>query len=243
MTWEVQIVGDEKNKIKLEGLGQVLNDHLFRILERESEYFLQSSQFDTLNQSEVATLAGEILLMFSGILKLSSGSQTILQTGSIARIRGDGGKDNFISLSGTIRPSGTLSLVSQKGDGTIKITEPYDHVPDWVRLGLRDEKIAKAFRLSGIDNHNWVSLYRLYEVIQGDVGIIDMIVGKGWAAKKSINRFKQTANSPKTIGDLARHGKESTDPPKRPMKLSEAEALIEQILLKWLDAKQNTLLI
>jgi hypothetical protein len=81
--------------------------------------------------------------------------------------------------------------------------------------------------LFGTQEHSWGSLYCLYEVIEEDVGSIDKIANEGWATKTSIKRFKHTANSPSAIGDAARHGKESTTPPARPMELGEARALIE----------------
>jgi len=52
-----------------------------------------------------------------------------------------------------------------------------------VKLGFSNEKVAKALRLFGTKEHDWVGLYRLYEVIEEDVGNIKKIAAKNWAAK------------------------------------------------------------
>ena len=89
----------------------------------------------------------------------------------------------------------------------------------------------------GADAHDWVGLYRLYEVIEADVGGEDKIVKAGWTTKKAIGRFTRTANSPDAIGDAARHGKQSGEPPPNPMDLSEAISLVKVILHNWLRTK------
>jgi len=82
-----------------------------------------------------------------------------------------------------------------------------------------------------------VALYRIYEIIEADVRDVSEIEKRGWATKKSIKRFKHTANSPAVIGDNSRHGVERSTPPKDPMLPTEAKSLIEGIVLNWLRSK------
>jgi hypothetical protein len=70
-------------------------------------------------------------------------------------------------------------------------------------LGLTDHKVAKALRLLDTDEHNWVSLFRLYELIEEDVGGIDKIVRCDWASKTSIRHFRHTVNSLYAVGDAS----------------------------------------
>ncbi len=63
--------------------------------------------------------------------------------------------------------------------------------------------------------------------------------------KDKISQFTHTANSQSALGDDARHGVDRNDPPKEPMSLSEADALIRNLLQKWLqwkceEQKQNS---
>jgi hypothetical protein len=157
----------------------------------------------------------------------------------ITRVRPDGGRDIFVAVSDMIHVRATVGLEVTRSDGTTEVANPAGSVPGWVRLGLADPKVAKALRLLGTEEHDWVSLYRLYEVIEDDVGSLDNIVRYGWATKASIRRFKHTANSPGAVGDASRHGKESTTSPPDPMDLGEARALIEVILHNWLRSKMK----
>ena len=235
MKWEVQITGD-KNDLK--ELSKSLNDDELRIVEKEGQFFLESSRLDNLtNAGEVKSVTTEIMPILTGAVRLSLGGRTPMLVGSVARIREDGGRDIFVSISETIHLRETIGIEIQKSDGTIKVINPANNVPKWIQLGLNNMKVAKALRLFGAKVHNWVSLYRLYEVIEEDIGGIDKIANLGWATKASLKRFKHTANSPGAVGDASRHGKESTIPPTKPMDLSEARSLIELILHNWLGQK------
>jgi len=63
-------------------------------------------------------------------------------------------------------------------------------------------------------------------------------VSKGWATKKELSDFRQTANHPEGSGIHARHGHLNTEPPKNPMSLADAKRLIiDDIFKHWEDAK------
>ncbi len=235
MKWEVQLNGDAHD---LKELSKSLTDDDLRIYERNGQYFLESNRFEMLTTSEeVASLTAEVLQVLTGAVRLSLGGRTPLHVANTARVRPDGGRDVFVTLSDTIHIRATVGVEITRADGTIEVVNPADKVPGWVKLGLADSNVAKALRLLGTDEHDWVSLYRLYEVIEDDVGGLDNIVHHGWATKASIKRFKHTANSPGAIGDDSRHGKESTTPPPDPMHLGEARSLVEVILHNWLRSK------
>jgi len=235
MKWEIQLNGDA---LDLKELSKSLADDELRIYEKNGEYFLESNKFENLTTSEeVASLAADILQVLTGAVRLSLGGRTPLHVANTARVRPDGGRDLFVTLSDTIHVRETIGFEITRADGTTEVIRPADKVPGWVRLGLTNQKVAKALRLFGTDEHNWVNLYRLYEVIEDDVGGLHKIVSCGWAAKTSIRRFKRTANSPGAVGDASRHGKESTTPPADPMDIGEARGLVEVILHNWLRSK------
>lgn len=235
MKWEVQINGD---LLDLKELSKSLVDDELLICEKNGQYFLESTRFENLaNSEDVASLATDILKVLTGAVRLSLGGRTPLHVANTARMRPDGGRDVYVTLSDTIHVRATFGVEIARSDGTKEVIHPAHSVPGWVKMGLTDQNIAKALRLLGTDEHNWVSLYRLYEVIEEDVGSLDRIANNGWATKTSIKRFKHTANSPGAVGDASRHGKESTTPPSDPMDIGEARALVEVILHNWLRSK------
>lgn len=235
MKWEVQIDGDTPD---LKELSKSLVADEVRVLEKDGKYFLESNKFKKLtNSEEVASLAADILKVLTGAVRLSLGGRTPLHVANTARVRPDGGRDVFVTVSDAIHVRATIGVEITRSGGKKELIHPAHSVPGWIRLGLTDQNVAKALRLLGADEHNWVSLYRLYEVIEEDVGSLDKIAIDGWATKASIRRFKHTANSPGAVGDDSRHGKESTTPPSDPMDLGEARALVEVVLHNWLRSK------
>jgi hypothetical protein len=86
---------------------------------------------------------------------------------------------------------------------------------------------------------NWVNLYRVIEMLEGEK---INIVKKGWITEKNYKRIKHTANSPEIIGEESRHGNQSGKPPKEPMPLNMAQALISGIIWNYINdsnKKQN----
>ncbi|MCX5814355.1 MAG: hypothetical protein NT178_17695 [Proteobacteria bacterium] len=237
MNWEVETVGD---KADLTELCKCLADNELHIEERNNQFFLRSIRFNDLSTSEEVVSAGtNILTLLTGSARLALGGKTPITVGSVAKIREDGGRDIFLTITETVGLRAFFSIETRKSNGSIEVSHPAQDVPKWIKLGFSDEKVAKALRLFGTSEHDWVSLCRLYEVIEEDVRTVDEIARRGWATRASIKRFKHTANSPGSTGDASRHGKESTSPPGNPMTLPEGKALIELILHGWLRSKTS----
>jgi hypothetical protein len=105
-------------------------------------------------------------------------------------------------------------------------------------LTLSDAAVAKAMRLLAPGAAmNWVELYRLYGVIEANVGGQRALSKLQWESDTNLRRFRHSANSVQVAGDASRHGEEPGKPPASPMTLEEAEACIKRMLDKWLASK------
>jgi len=232
MEWEVQIKG---NSTDLQELSKSVVGPDLEIINKNEKYYLKSIRFESLSTpDEVRNDVEELLALINGAAWLAIDARTPLHAVSIARVREDGGRDFCRDYENTLELRDTFSTTHTRSDGTVESRYPADQVPGWIRIAQQNPDVAKAFRLLGAGNLNWVNLYRLYEIIKKDIGGIEEIVNRGWATKKSLKRFKHTANSPDAIGDDARHGKQPTKPPKNPMALGEARSLLKLILHNWL---------
>ncbi|MEG4235702.1 hypothetical protein QUA40_27100 [Microcoleus sp. Pol11C3] len=140
------------------------------------------------------------------------------------------------ALSATINVGSSCSVSIQLEGGQDII--PISEFESWMKLAEEDEIVKNVFRQITDFEHNWINLYKVYEIVKKDAGRknkIDRI--EQWITKKKISHFTHTANSQSAIGDDARHGVDQNDPPKEPMSLSEADALIMTLLQKWLQWK------
>ena len=238
MKWKIQLAGDDLDLKELEKSFSNVGDlSILSITKEKDGYYLSSSKFDSCNTvEEVKNKAVDILDVLNGAKTLSLGGNKLITYGAIVKEKHDGTSEVFVELSDTITLRDSVSIVIKDSKGKIiEEVHPADSVPDWLVIGLSNKSAKRALRIYGKERHTWAGLYKLYEIIEDSVGGLDKIVKKGWATKSSIKRFKHTANSPTAIGDEARHGRETTAAPNKPMQLSEARSLIEMLLIRWLN--------
>ncbi len=132
---------------------------------------------------------------------------------------------------------GDTNSVLKDSQGNAVPTPPLRTV-QLANLVLKDKAAEKCLRLFSYgDAISWVGLYRIYEVIEADVGGMKKIEKEAWSLPDDLDRFKHSANSVRVAGDKARHGKENTQPPKNPMTLDQASAYLRYLLESWISAK------
>lgn len=241
--WQVQLEGEAHD---LSYLAQVLANGPRTVVydERTSGYAYQSESFlSSSTPEEVGQLAVKELAVLSGVLKIERNARTPLAYGGVYRLNADGTRDIFVSLQFAIDIRADFAAV------TCKVTDAFGNViasppPPPPRalvlfnLAAKDNAVAKVLRLlSAAEVMTWVGMYRLYEVVEEDVGGQHQLEKKSWGSPEDLKRFKHSANSVEVGGDSSRHGKEAQTPPKNPMSLAEAEAYCRYIVQAWLAYK------
>lgn len=239
MRWQLHITGDSAD---LKEVARVLDDKDLRIAQRGDGFFLEGGLFDvTGDMSSVKKKADEVVQMLNGVAKLTLGSNKRIQLANdIARVREDGGRDIVVTVNEVIEIKTRVNPVLLHADGKVIVpASAAEPGRDWIKAAVTDPVVAKVLQMIGSGQLDWVSLYRILEVIEEAVGVSDQIVDKGWATKAMIKTFKHSANSPGAVGGDARHGREATDPPRKPMSLGEAKSLIEYIVKCWLRERSS----
>jgi hypothetical protein len=244
--WEVRIEGDARD---LQALSRYAATAQIAITQDKTAptYRLHSDKFESLPDARaVFDAANEILEILSGALVLTSRLNKPLSSGPVYRHHDDGTDDVslFVHEAVTVVVSETAEVHAtgevRDSAGMIRITPAPPPPFLFTQLGLVDPAIAKALSLLAKPNAlTWVGLYRIYEVIEHDVGGEKKMVRRGWGSAHQQKRFKHSANSVAVGGDEARHGKEITIPPKDPMSLLEAEAYCRYLLQTWIHSKQS----
>lgn len=242
--WQVQIQGRTPD---LEHLARQFTALPRRVVrdEHDGGYLYESDAFASCATSqEVLDAASRELSVLSGVLKLVQGSHEPLRCGGVYRQNESGGRDvylhvNSMILAHTTFREVTLTVTDAQGNIITKPAPPHRTVV-LANLASSNPAVAKALRLHAEpDSKSWVGLYRLYEVIEADVGGQVLLAKCGWGTDKQLRRFKHSANSVSVAGDAARHGKEVEEPPKYPMSLDEATAYVEYVLQAWLTHKSG----
>ena len=209
----------------------------FSLMAEKGEYYLTSSRWESLiNHSAVHLEATKPLQDISAIARIHFTRFPLLKPDIICEVDEEGKRKRWVAGSATINVGSSCSVSIQLEGGQDII--PILDFESWRKLAEEDEIVKDVFRQFREFDHNWINLYKIYEIVNKDAGKknkIDRI--EQWITKKKISQFKHTANSQSAIGDDARHGVDDKHPPKEPMPLSEAEALIRNLLKQWLQWK------
>lgn len=109
----------------------------------------------------------------------------------------------------------------------------------YARAVVHDSAARRALQFIGLRG-NWLSLYKAYEVVEEDIGgkkneARRKIEENGWATRTEQTRFRRTANGYDVIGDEARHGVQTEEPPRNPMTYNEARHFVRSLVRRWLN--------
>jgi hypothetical protein len=237
--WVVKLSG---NVSDLATLARCSDGSTTRILQEDQNYSLRSDQFLVGDDAET------VFMKASGIVEVLKGA-TILLLGAVCSIRvasvefrREDGKRDITLFAETINFRLSASAVTMgvtRNDGTNEESQSIIPVDQLVHLASQNKAVADVFRLLADTPLDWTNLYRILEIVASDVGGLSAINKNEWATENEMRRFKQTANSPQALGPEARHGYETTQPPKNPMKISEAQSMVKSIVLAWIRAKSQ----
>ena len=83
-----------------------------------------------------------------------------------------------------------------------------------MEVALNDSQAERALRIFGRDDVDYRDLYHVFEIAEAVIG--HRIYSDGTVTKTEVKLFKRTANSVYALGDQARHGSQTTEPPPQP---------------------------
>ncbi len=212
----------------LEEIAKLYQTGIATVIKKNDRYILLSELFESLRTYEEVRKTAEDL-----ITKIN-GSMRLIWRGF--------GRIGFHSVAG-VNEKGkfcvTVPLVLQIVEPPPKEDKQNgEKAGIWLKIADIDGRASKLLSLLSSEL-DWVTLYRISEVIHEDQG--DKIIDKGWVTMEDIKRFRATANSCRAIGNEARHAREKDAPPPNPMTLNDAQALLRDIANKWLQEKATKL--
>lgn len=232
--WLIELSGTD---IDLQELPTRFSSSERRVVVENNRYYLNSEKFNSLTEARDVLEEGHRLIsMLNGIAKLEVSNWVNIQIAGVSREEHGGSRHQFIfpePIAARARVSANLTVIGQ--DGSVVEDRQPPRTQRILNLTLQDDKVEKVLRLYGSGEASWVNIYRIFEVIQSDIG--GLLVSQGWATQSEINTFTQTANSAQAVGDEARHGHNKIPAPRRPLTLKAARNLIARITNTWLDYK------
>jgi hypothetical protein len=201
----------------------------FSLITEKSKYYLTSSHWESLtNTSEVVVKATKILQYITAVARIHFTDFPFLKPDFICEVDEEGKRHNRVEL--LVRDPLTPVYIKLEGGQDIISKLEFE---SWRKLAEKDRKVKNVFRIFREFEHSWSNLYKVYDIVKKEPSRIKI---EQWT-NKQISVFTHTANSQTAIGDDARHGGEDKHPPKETMSLSEAQALIRNLVKQWLQWK------
>ncbi len=233
------LIGIEGSISDIAILSTELRSNDLKIIKDESKDYLSCSGFNSITDAEVVCAqATELIKVINGTAKLSFPNIKIISHSGII-------KSIERNENGELKGGGTYIFpppmeVRLFMTASVRIGEKIlpTAVEEWTALSKEDEKVQKVFVLFGNNDHRWDDLFKIFEIVESDVG--GKMVSNGWITKYQKEKFTNTANSSTAIGVEARHGHSKHAPPKNPMTKGEAIDVISTLLKRWLRQKADT---
>lgn len=231
--WSVRLKGEA---FDLEDLVELVTSPTLRVVKSGAEFILESATFESLEETvPVLAEAQRLLPLLNGIGKLKrTAFRDVDVDGCVYEHPSDGDerRQHAIVQMETLQVRVRFPQRSVLIDGQPAGPGPGESETDrWLALAALDADVGDALHMwSG--SHDWVNLYRVFEIIEGRADI----VASGWASRNEAERFARTANHPDAVGADARHARSSVQPPPKPMTLEEAAAFIRRNLTAWLES-------
>jgi hypothetical protein len=201
-------------------------------LERDgSDFYLVSSAFESMaDRAEVYAAANRMLPRITAAARMAGLRPRALTAPRVEEQTPNGPATTSFAGAGV---AAAIAAAHPPPFAGAAPPPPPPSIP--VDRAQNDDRVDRALALYARDP-TFVDLYKFLDVIDEDVAP-DSIVSKGWASAPDIKRMKGTANNLRALGLDARHAIDAWQPPRVPMTLDEATALVGRVLEAWLNTK------
>lgn len=226
----IELIGE---KLDIEDLIFGLRTSKWKIIEELDKYYLTPETLNkTETQANIISKANEFITILNGSAKIFYEDHRKVKTGSLTIID-ENGKKSIISFM-----RGGVSEYRSRTRGTLTDSnKPLQKTPTIIEVWIAKSEKHKSVRdvLHLFNNLTWSNLYKIYELINYDVGGKNNIFK--FIEKSKIKNFKHTAQSRSAIGDLARHAVDRYKPPKNPLTINESHTVIAELFKNWIKSK------
>jgi hypothetical protein len=224
----------------LQDLEKILSSHDPMVVSEDGKFYLRSSAWDQLQEAaQVYSQAKRFVESLDSAAFIFFRDTAPLTIGHIMMVDDEGNKQRFVfgkaSFHARARLRASGSAIRPTGQPTE--TEQEHAIIKTLRASEQHQEVADALRF--FRKGDWSSLYKAFEIVEDHPPNNQGITTYSGLTKPSTDRFTRTAQSRDAIGDEARHAKRKYTPPRKPMSINEAKALIGDLIQKWIESKET----
>jgi hypothetical protein len=227
----IQLVGDQ---FDIQDLQNGLRTSDWRIVEETDGYYLTSDFLCSITDpKDIESKAKQIIDLLNGASSIINRNHKKIGTGSIIQMDEEGKRSIFVTINETIQiRARTNAIVLGKG---VVVEEPPSIIEDWLNIAQKHESVRDILHF--FNEITWWNLYKVYEIINDDVGGQNPLYKL--VPKTKLRLFTQAAQSRELLGDHARHASKKKYPaPTTPMTIDEALETIKKLFENWIKLKK-----
>ncbi len=237
MPWKAWLEG---HAFDLETLGELFRSGDPLVAQHPSDgYYLEAAGLQDANGQLDQSAAQVLVRRVNGVARATDqGFRPVQLTG---RYTAPDGTTHVLAIAGTAEGRSKASAVAAVLRNGVPVPAPPPKGPRYVKLAEQDPDVADALRVLGQpDSLDWYDIYKAWEIVADAVGGRRQVVARGWATDADIDRLKASANHPGISGDEARHARMPGTPgPNRTMTMSDADALVRQLVARWIESHED----
>lgn len=221
-----------QNAIDLEAFQKAINFAGVQTFVHGGRTFMRVDRLQTLPDWGAVFDGGrELVGLFNGIVRVECPYYRGVSLAGIIEVYADGSSSGVVQAEVLVPGLRELEAIQRHVARAATGAESLD------LLANSNANVLEALRLFSLDDDPFVNLYKIYEIIDHDVGGLDALVRMSGISKTEIKRFTRTANHPASAGRQARHARNSGHPVTTPMQPGEARELVRELLISWIGHK------
>ncbi|MGH2356456.1 MAG: AbiV family abortive infection protein [Candidatus Limnocylindria bacterium] len=203
--WQAELRGD---RVDLEGLAIAFSDRPLRVFEDDGQFWLEAEELEPLpHRVEVKPAAERLITRINGAMRLGNPSFQNVRLGLLR----EHGPDGTTSTTAFVEPASIRLRAGVPRPtilGGVPTTQLGDPARSFLAAATADPDADEALDLWANEPHNWVNLYKVFEIIRAR---------RGFDPNTSeLRRFRHTANHEQAAGRQARHARLGKEPPQEP---------------------------
>jgi hypothetical protein len=233
--WIVELKG---HHFDLEDLPDFLHGTGLSVEEQGNGWILAPSLFtqwtDTSDSHHVEIEAHRLVELINGLARCLIHESGAVEIKQVCAIDTNGVRNHFVSITEVFSARAKVSDTITSSSGRV-VGSPRGAWRHHARAAIDNENIAKALQWVSRRPTTWGNLYKAFELVRAYGRNEREMIAGGWTTKADISLLRRTANSVGAIGDDARHGVDQEGPPKQPMDISTAAALVRRLVKTWIE--------
>jgi hypothetical protein len=188
--WSVELRGDSAD---LRDLAARLQFPELSVTEEDERFYLWAAEFAAATDAAAVLQRAQVLLeTINGLAKAMDESFRGVEAGVIRRSKEGAPPEQFVVGVGGIEARARIFAVGIVGGASAVMPPRSAFEMHALQLATHDTSVRKALRLFGRGDRDWGELYKVYEVVQADVGGRSSACRSSRALSRGMRAYEET---------------------------------------------------